>query len=108
MLLLNVDPQGAFQMLYPYSPDEKAPHGAGALVQTPPAASPIVVTPPFGTDELLAIAFEQPPPFWNRLPVRDALSLQSPLLAAIEQAVSTPGARVAFAGTLIRSLPKLP
>ncbi len=108
VLLLAIDPQGKVNLLYPYSPNEKAAHGADVVVITPPQDSPIAVTPPFGTDELLAIAFEQPPAFWAQLPQRDALSLQSPLLAAIERAVSTPGVRIATATTLIRSLPKLP
>lgn len=108
VLLLAVDPQGGVSVLYPYSAAEKAPHGADAVVQTPPRDSPIVVTPPFGTDELLALAFEQPPAFWAQLPQRGTLALGSPLLAAIEQAVALPGARIASAGLLIRSLPALP
>lgn len=108
VLLLAVDPQGAITVLYPYSAAEKAPHGADALVQTPPRDSPIVVTPPFGTDELLALAFEQPPAFWSQLPQRGTLALGSPLLAAVEQALALPGARIASAGLLIRALPALP
>ena len=77
-------------------------------VLTPPPSSPIVVTPPFGTDELLALAFEQPPPFWNQLPQRGSLALASPLLAAIEQALAQPEARIGSASLLIRSLPRLP
>lgn len=108
VLLLAVDPQGMVNVLYPYTPNEKGAHLADAVVLTPPRDSPITVTPPFGTDELLAIAFEQPPAFWGQLPQRGALALNSPLLAAIERAVSTAGVRVASAGALIRSLPRLP
>ena len=115
VLLLAVDAQGGISVLYPYSAAEKAPHAADALVVTPPAASPIRVTPPFGTDELLALAFERPPAFWGQLPQRGSLALGSPLLQAVERAVeqaltqtAQPGARVAQAGLLIRSLPRLP
>jgi Caspase domain/Domain of unknown function (DUF4384) len=108
VLLLAVDPQGMVQVLYPINADEKQPHAASALVLTPPPSSPIVVTPPFGTDELLALAFERPPPFWNQLPQRGSLALSSPLLAAIEQALAGPEARIGSASLLIRSLPRLP
>lgn len=108
VLLLAVDPQGAVQVLYPYRADEKQPHAAGALVLTPPQSSPIVVTPPFGTDELLALAFEQPPAFWSQLPLRGSLALSGALAAAIEQALAEPEARIASASLLIRSLPRLP
>ena len=107
VLLLAVDPQGAVTVLYPHTVAEKAPHAADAVVVTPPAASPIVVTPPFGTDELLALAFEQPPAFWPQLPQRGALAPGSPLLQAVEAALAEPGASVAAAGLLIRSLPRL-
>jgi hypothetical protein len=107
VLLLAVDPQGAVSVLYPHTAAEKAPHAADVAVVTPPAASPIVVTPPFGTDELLALAFEQPPAFWPQLPQRGALALNSPLLQAVEAALAEPGASVAAAGLLIRSLPRL-
>ena len=108
VLLLAVDPQGAIQVLYPYGAEEKAPHAAGALVQTPPPASPIVVTPPFGTDELLALAFEQQPPFWSELPQRGKLTPSSALLKSIEEALTQAGGGVASASLLIRSLPRLP
>lgn len=108
VLLLNVDPQGAIQVLYPYTADEKGAHAAGALVQTPAAASPIVVTPPFGTDELLALAFEQPPSFWGQLPQRGSLAPSSALLNAIEEALAQAPAGVGSASLLIRSLPRLP
>ncbi len=108
VLLLAVDPQGAIQVLYPYSADEKTPHAAGRVVLTPPDASPIAVTPPFGTDELWALAFEQPPDFWPQLPWRGSLAIGSVQLAAVERALAQPGAQIASAGLLIRSLPRLP
>ena len=111
VLVLVVDAEGRISTLYPYRGEEGQRHAANAVVQTPPATTPLRVAPPFGTDELLAVAFEQPPEWWSMLPVREALSPGHPLLAGLERSLQ-PTAQGGAASTIglavmpIRSVPR--
>ncbi len=65
VMLLDLDPQGGLTVLYPARASERKLIASGAP-QAIPGSRPqdrIVVTPPFGTDEVTVLAFEQPPNF---------------------------------------------
>ncbi|MFO1269397.1 MAG: hypothetical protein U1F67_23170 [Rubrivivax sp.] len=83
---------------------------AHAVRQTPSPATPLRVAPLFGTDELLAVAFEQPPEWWPTLPVKEPMAPGHRLLVALERALR-PGAEGGAAGAVgvavmpLRSVP---
>lgn len=68
LLVLDVAADGSVAVLYPKTPAELAPVDAGRAVRVPAAgAGPIVVTMPFGTDQVLAFAFPRHEPRLERL-----------------------------------------
>lgn len=107
VLVLHLDSQGTINVLYPYTRAETAGHAADVSVVTPPRDNPIVVTPPFGTDELVALSFRGLPAFWPMLPVRGPQRPDGPLLQALEAAVRERPADVAAATLTLRTLPRL-
>jgi hypothetical protein len=63
LLLVDLDPQGMLNVLYPVKSSERELLPAGAA-RPIPSANPsdrIQVTAPFGTDEVLVLAFARPP-----------------------------------------------
>ncbi|MBK9134844.1 MAG: caspase family protein [Betaproteobacteria bacterium] len=99
VLVLVVDAEGQVSLLYPLRGEVGQRHAADAVVQTPSPASPLRVAPPFGTDELLAVAFEQPPEWWSLLPVSGTLPPGHALLAGLERALR-PGAEGGAGGAV--------
>lgn len=97
VMLLDLDSQGALTVLYPTRASERAIVPA-AEARAIPSADPrdrIVVTPPFGTDEVTVLAFERLPAFFaeltgaQRFDISDARAAQlSRGLAASAGAVS--------------------
>lgn len=70
MLLLDVQPDGGVQVLYPAPdlPKELQPLAAGVVHAVPdPGTPPITIGPPFGTDRLLAFGFPEPVPEMSHL-----------------------------------------
>ena len=66
VMLLDLDSQGSLTVLYPAGPLERRVIPAGVATAIP-GADPkdhIVVTPPFGTDLVTVMAFEQQPAFF--------------------------------------------
>lgn len=110
VLVLVVDAEGRISALYPLNAEEAQRHPAHAVRQTPSPATPLRVAPPFGTDELLAVAFEQPPEWWPTLPVKEPMAPGHRLLVALERALR-PGAEGGAAGAVgvavmpLRSVP---
>lgn len=86
VMLLDLDPQGGLTVLYPTSASERqiVPSGVPRAI---PGAEPkdhIVVTAPFGTDQVAVLAFEQPPNFLVELTGAqrfEAISSRADLLA---------------------------
>ncbi len=65
VMLLDLDPQGGLTVLYPTRASERQLIGSGAA-RAIPGTEPkdrILVTPPFGTDQVTVLAFEQQPNF---------------------------------------------
>jgi hypothetical protein len=68
-MLLDLDPQGNITVLYPTRASEREAVAAGAP-KAIPGADPrdqILVIPPFGTDQVAVLAFEQQPAFFADL-----------------------------------------
>ena len=68
-MLLDLDPQGNFTVLYP-TRDSERQIVAGGAPKAIPGADPkdqILVIPPFGTDQVAVLAFEQQPSFFAEL-----------------------------------------
>lgn len=69
LMLLDLDPQGGLTLLYPTRPSERKIVASGAA-KAIPGADPkdhILVTAPFGSDQVTVLAFEQPQPFLDDL-----------------------------------------
>ena len=69
VMLLDLDPQGNFTVLYP-TRDAERQIVAGGAPKAIPGADPkdqILVIPPFGTDQVAVLAFEQQPAFFADL-----------------------------------------
>jgi Caspase domain/Domain of unknown function (DUF4384) len=69
IMLLDLDSHGNLTVLYPANPLERRIVPAGVATAIP-GADPkdhILVLPPFGTDLVSVLAFEQPPPFFAEL-----------------------------------------
>ncbi|MGO9993268.1 MAG: DUF4384 domain-containing protein [Steroidobacteraceae bacterium] len=69
VMLLDLDPQGNFTVLYPTRASERQ-IVAGGAPKAIPGADPkdqILVIPPFGTDQVAVLAFEQQPAFFAEL-----------------------------------------
>jgi hypothetical protein len=69
VMLLDLDPQGGLTVLYPSRPSERAIISSGAA-RAIPSNDPkdrILVTPPFGSDAVTVLAFEQAPAFFSDL-----------------------------------------
>jgi caspase domain-containing protein/uncharacterized protein DUF4384 len=69
VMLLDLDSQGNLTVLYPAGPLERRAVPAGVATAIP-GADPkdhIVVTPPFGTDLVMVMAFEKQPAFFAEL-----------------------------------------
>jgi hypothetical protein len=69
VMLLDLDPQGNFTVLYPTRAPERQ-IVAGGAPKAIPGADPkdqILVIPPFGTDQVAVLAFEQQPAFFAEL-----------------------------------------
>ena len=65
VMLLDLDPQGGITVLYPTRASERQLIASGAA-RAIPGTEPkdrILVTPPFGTDQVTVLAFEQQPNF---------------------------------------------
>jgi hypothetical protein len=107
VLVLHLDAQGTIRVLYPHTRAETAAHPAEVPVVTPPRDNPIVVTPPFGTDELVALSFRGVPGFWSLLPARGPQRPDGALLQALKAAVRERPADVAAATLTLRTLPRL-
>lgn len=91
LLLLDIAPDGGIRVLYPKYTSELKPLPAEVAVRIPPDdASRIEVTPPFGTDQVLAFAFPEPEPLLE-LARNQYWPPGAPELAELTQRVHRPG-----------------
>jgi hypothetical protein len=69
VMLLDLDPQGNLTVLYPTRAAERRAVPAGTPMAIPGAdpKDQILVIPPFGTDQVAVLAFEQQPAFFTEL-----------------------------------------
>lgn len=69
VMLLDLDPQGHLTVLYPTRAAERqiVPAGVAKAIPGPDPKDQILVTAPFGTDQVAVLAFEQPPAFFSDL-----------------------------------------
>jgi hypothetical protein len=90
-MLLDLDPQGGLTVLYPSRPSERAIVASGAP-HAIPGADPqdhILVTPPFGSDAVAVLAFEQQPAFFSDLDGAKRFSIDSELARELATGLST-------------------
>lgn len=85
LLLLNLDAKGKATVLYPYLEKELQPLAAGKLLVIPGEGprDRIKVTPPSGTDQLLALVFPQQAPVLANLRAKSEISVDAPELTRL-------------------------
>ncbi len=95
-LVVDITPDGKLQMLYPVSAQEvqRVPANARTLVADAP---PIIATPPAGTDRVLVIGLEAPPPGLDRWFGLSASFDSSDAQAFVQWLAALPGASGALA-----------
>ena len=90
LLLLDLDSQGNLTVLYPASPLERRMVPARTATAVP-GADPkdhILVTPPFGTDLVTVMAFEQEPAFFAELTGAQRFAADSGRAAALARGLA--------------------
>jgi hypothetical protein len=90
VMLLDLDPQGNFSVLYPTRPSEREIIAAGA-VKAIPGGDPkdqIVVIPPFGTDQVAVLAFEKAPTIFAEFTGADRFAADGPRALALAQGLA--------------------
>ncbi len=91
VMLLDMDSQGGLTVLYPSRASERAIIAAGAP-RAIPGNDPkdhIVVTPPFGSDAVAVLAFDQAPAFFSDLDGAQRFSVDSKLAGELATGFST-------------------
>jgi hypothetical protein len=85
LLLLNLDAKGKVTVLYPFRESELKPIEAGKLLVIPGEGprDRIRVTPPSGTDQLLALVFPQEAPVLAPLRAKSEISVDAPELTRL-------------------------
>lgn len=85
LLLLNLDAAGQITVLYPDRPSELKVLAAQQtlIVPGPQAHDRIKVTPPFGTDQLIAFVFAEEPALLARLRARSNFGVDDPELSRL-------------------------
>jgi hypothetical protein len=91
IMLLDLDPQGGMTVLYPSRASERAIVASGAP-RAIPGSDPkdhILVTPPFGSDAVAVLAFEQAPAFFSDLDGAQRFMVDSKLASELAAGLST-------------------
>ena len=91
LMLLDLDPQGGLTVLYPARASERAIVASGAP-HAIPGSDPkdhILVTPPFGSDAVAVLAFEQAPAFLSALNGAERFTVDSKLASDLATGLST-------------------
>jgi hypothetical protein len=89
-MLLDLDSQGDLTVLYPTRASERELIPAGAA-RAIPGADPkdhIVVTAPFGTDDVTVLAFEQQPAFFADLTGAQRFAIDSARAQALSKGLA--------------------
>lgn len=99
VLLLDLDPSGAINQLYPVTPSELNPLSPGTASQWPASLDgrpdPIRVQEPVGTDSVIAYGFTERPAFL--VPAARTLAADDPLLAKLDAYLADHPDKVAVA-----------
>ena len=91
VMLLDLDPQGGLTVLYPSRASERAIVTSGAP-RAIPGSDPkdhILVTPPFGSDAVAVLAFEQAPAFFSDLNGAQRFTVDSKLAGELATGLAT-------------------
>lgn len=101
LLLLNVDPRGKVNVIYPSQHSELVPISAGAVLSIPldPEQHQFEIQEPFGTEYLVAYAFEQKPVGIEQL-MGVSFDLSSPLSLYLDEFL--PEARQRYARAVLQ------
>lgn len=107
VMLLNLDAEGKVSVLYPAAPREVMQHPARRTLAIPGTQPQdlIRVTPPFGSDYLLAFAFAARPPWLEKIAGRQWLP-GDPGLAQLADALADRQLRFGRAAMILRTLPR--
>jgi Caspase domain/Domain of unknown function (DUF4384) len=105
VMLLNLDAQGNLTVLYPTDAAERRVIADGAPVAIP-GADPkdhILVTAPFGTDQVAVLAFERLPAFFGELNGAERFAADSGRAAAIAQGIAQAGGAIGLQQITVRT-----
>ena len=91
VMLLDLDSQGGLTVLYPSRPSERAlvPGGAPRAIPGNDPRDKILVTPPFGSDAVAVLAFEQAPAFFSDLEGAQRFTTDSKLAQELATGLGT-------------------
>jgi len=107
LMLLDLDSQGGLTVLYPTRATEQrliAPGKAHAI----PSADPrerILVTPPFGTDEVAVLAFERRPAFFDDLNGAQRFDADSSRAVALTRGLASVAGSVSVQRISVKTYP---
>jgi hypothetical protein len=107
VMLLNLDSEGNLTVLYPTRPSERQVVAAGAA-RAIPGADPkdhILVTAPFGSDQVAVLAFERLPEFFVDLTGAQRFSADGSRADALAKGLGTAAGAVSVQQITVRTYP---
>ncbi len=109
LLILDIDAGGNVSVLYPQKASEEVRHPARQMLVLPGSAEQdrIVVTPPFGLDQVVVIALPRTPKNWYGVSqISGAVPVGQPVLKDIERLLSEQNGHFAWQAMSVRTYPK--
>ncbi len=106
LIILNISSEGKVSVLYPREKSARKKVEANQVMSLPEGTSNIVVTPPFGMDQVLVLALPEPPVDWHGVNAPlDNMSIQSPAMQGLKQLISEQHGRFAWQALSVRTYP---
>jgi hypothetical protein len=109
LLILNIDAAGSVSVLYPQKASEQARQPAKQIIVLPGKSEQerIVVTPPFGMDQVVVIALPNTPKDWHGISqINGAIPVGQPALLNLEKLLAEQNGKFAWQAMGIRTYPK--
>jgi hypothetical protein len=107
LMVMDLDSSGKLTVLYPTKASEREVISPGAPRAIPNAdpKSHIVVTPPFGSDQVAVLAFQQMPAFFADLNGADSFDADGNRAAALAKGLAAAAGAVSVQQITIRTYP---
>ena len=106
LVILNINPEGYVAVLYPQNDKQSIQHPDRQMLSLPEHEM-IEVTPPFGMDQVVVLAFPKAPANWYGVnKIKDLAGIDSPQIRGLERLLSEQGGRFAWQALGVRTYPK--